>query len=110
MWSTLKETEPEKLMVNLMEGQQTLQGFKNAYSFVAQYTHFADKYCNGEYISSYTTLQDAKEACSNNIECGCIYDVGCSNHTWTISKGSSLASSGQGSCAWAFVSSKRKCC
>ena len=57
----------------------------------------------GGYIKGYTTLQAAKAACSNDIECGCIYDSNCDGGTWSIHKGSDLTSGqahGQENCAW----------
>lgn len=75
--------------------------FQKLCSFSERYNHFKGKYCNGDYIKGYTTLRAAKAACSNDIECGCINDFACNGfNTWVIFKGSALASSTQGTCAW----------
>ena len=58
------------------------------------------KFCEGGDIGSYTTLQAAKEACSNNNECGCIWDEFCDGNIWLISKGYNVTSDAYGSCAW----------
>ena len=55
----------------------------------------------GGYIKGYTTLQAAKAACSNDIECGCIQDMDCDGGIWgwSISKGSYIHHK-RGHCAW----------
>ena len=65
-----------------------------------RYTHLLGTYCKGKSISSYTTLQTAKEACNNNIECGCVYEDGCDGDRWHIVKGDIILNSAQGSCTW----------
>ena len=58
------------------------------------------KLCIGHTIGRYTTLQAAQTACSNNDECGCIFDSGCDGGTWLTIKGYEVTPSPAGSCAW----------
>ena len=86
--------------------------------FSGQFTRLEGKECLGDSIQYYTTLQAAKVACMNNIECGCIYDRKCDGDQWFTSKGSAVysdtAKTGtQESCTWtkstiAFYSHIRK--
>ena len=66
------------------------------------YTYLVGKYCSGSEIGSYTTLQAAIAACSNNNRCGCIFDLGCDGDEWWIREGHGVRSSvpSYGSCAW----------
>ena len=66
------------------------------------YTYLAGKHCTGGPIGSYTTLQAAIAACSNNNRCGCIFDLGCDGDEWWIREGHGVRSSvpSYGSCAW----------
>ena len=91
---------------------------KSVYLFSDQFTRLQGKECLGDSIQYHTTLQAAKVACMNNIECGCIYDRKCDGDQWFTSKGSAVysdtAKSGtQESCTWtkstiAFYSHIRK--
>ena len=76
--------------------------FKNVF-FIAnvdQYLHFEKQYCTqGDEIQSYTTLQAAKEACSDNNECNCIHATACDGDRWYIRKNATL-SYRWGACAW----------
>ena len=65
------------------------------------YNYLEGRYCQGSNIGSYTTLHAAKAACSNNYECGCIWEEECDGDEWKISKGNTVFSSSYGSCAWA---------
>ena len=59
-----------------------------------------DKECDGDFIEVHTTLQAAKAACNNTIECGCIYDWRCNGLHWFISNSPAVISSNDGSCSW----------
>lgn len=57
----------------------------------------------GDYISSYDTLQEAKDNCHGS--CGCIRDHNCDGAPWYTYEGTRVVPSGQtGSCL--LVSSK----
>ena len=64
------------------------------------YTHILGLYCKGKSISSYTTLQTAKAACDNNIECDCIYEQGCNGDRWHTIKSNEFIYSADGDCTW----------
>jgi len=64
------------------------------------HTYRVGQYCSGSDIEIHTTLQAAETACSNNVECGCIYNAACDGDRWRISKGYEVTPSSIGSCAW----------
>ena len=78
-----------------------------------EYTYLADRRCTGDDITSYTmrtpsyaTLEDAKAACENNIECGCIDDYVTSFlKRWYLHKGKRNADN-PNYCAWIKGKSK----
>ena len=74
--------------------------FQNVCPIAELFTRFEGKYCRGNNIQSFSTLQAAKEACLTNVYCGCIDDDACNGDEWTISEDRDLMSSGAGSCAW----------
>ena len=62
--------------------------------------HFCVGNC-GDIRYPHKTLQAAKVACSNDIECGCIYDAECDGGKWWTCKGSNtLSDDSLGSCVW----------
>ena len=71
--------------------------------FISDYTYRVGQYCEGNDIGSYTMHTAAEAACSNNVECGCIYDKACDGVSWFISKGYEVTPgylSSVRSCAW----------
>ena len=70
---------------------------------ISGYTYRVGQYCKGNGIGSYATFRAAATACSNNVECGCIYDKACDGVSWFISKGYEVTPgylSSVRSCAW----------
>ena len=77
--------------------------------FISDYTYHVGQTCLGNKIGNHATLQAAKAACSNNVDCGCIYDSKCNGDGWSISKGNKVTQSRHGTCAWARIPSKLTC-
>ena len=73
-------------------------GFDIVYLILVEYTELAGHKCGGSEIQSYTSLQEAKTACENNINCKCIDDYGCDGNKWFIKTAAAYAASGL--CAW----------
>ena len=57
--------------------------------------------CRGTTIQvGYPTLQVAKEACSNNGQCGCIYADDCDVDAFLTKRGREVDPSPKGGCSW----------
>ena len=69
-----------------------------------EYTSFWNNTeCDGDFFEVHSTLQAAKAACVNNIECGCIYDWRCYGLHWSlasVSHSPAVIPSNDGSCSW----------
>ena len=96
-WNTL-HMDNFMLPIKCKFFSQTL--FEISCSISDKYTKLLGKFCMGNDIASYTTLQAAKAACANNTECDCIHDYECNGDIWIIGNGSDISSSNVGSCAW----------
>ena len=72
--------------------------------FISEYTYHVGHVCKGANIAqltqAYTTLQAAKAACLDNVECGCMWEYRCDGDGgWYLRKGSGVAPH-VGTCAW----------
>ena len=63
------------------------------------YTYVEDTDCNGAGTENYPTLQDAKNACTNDIECTMIEDFECDGGSWKTCRNRPSTSSNR-TCAW----------
>ena len=66
--------------------------------YISEYTYHSNNYCAGE-GNGYRSLESAKSACANSLECQCIFQNECRGGTWYTRTGSNF-SSPSGSCAW----------
>ena len=80
--------------------QSIVKTFRDSFFISDGYNFVPNKNCIGDSIKRYRALKDAKAACVNNEECGCIHDVWCDGNYWILYKGYGLSSSGSGTCAW----------
>ena len=64
------------------------------------YTKFENQFCNPKY-GSYDTLQNAIEACGQNIECQFVNDQDCDDDLFKLCNiDATLSSSSKGSCIY----------
>jgi hypothetical protein len=64
------------------------------------YTYEKDRYCLGNDLATYPTLDSATAACRSEASCGCIWNPYCDGVEYRISVGTSTGPTGLGSCSW----------
>ena len=69
------------------------------YPIPPSYAYLENRWCWSKAIKSFTSLQEAKDACNLEKYCGCIQDWLCDGSPYTIHEHSTFSSS-TGTCAW----------
>ena len=65
------------------------------------YTKQEDTYCTNKGSISYTTFEQAKEACQDSLDCSAVSDTDCDNDYYSLCPNTTtLKSSSQGSCVY----------